>query len=216
MSARIAVVDYEMGNLRSVSSALARLGAEAVITVDPAVLSSSDGIVLPGVGAFGDAARALAERGLVPGLRAAAEAAAEGEGAPFLGVCLGLQLLFAGSEEAPDAEGLDVLPGSVKRFPAKDADGRVFKVPHVGWNSVAVEAENELTGTVAGGEYFYFVHSYYAETGRAEDTALSCDYAGVRFAAMAARGRLFASQFHPEKSQAAGLAMLRTFVEMCS
>ncbi len=216
MSARIAVIDYEMGNLRSVSSALARLGAEAVITADGAEISAASGIVLPGVGAFGDAARALDARGLMAGLRELATAASEGRGAPFLGICLGLQLLFAGSEEAPGSEGLDVLPGSVKRFPSADDSGRVVKVPHMGWNSVEVGAANELTEAVSGGEYFYFVHSYYAETGRAEDTALSCEYAGVRFAAMAARGRLFASQFHPEKSQAAGLAMLRAFVEMCS
>jgi len=216
MSTRIAIVDYEMGNLRSVSSALAHLGAEAVITADAGEAAAADGLVLPGVGAFGDAARALEERGLTAALRDMASAASEGNGRPFLGICLGLQLLFASSEEAPGVDGLGVIPGSVPRFSETDGAGTAVKVPHMGWNSVTVENANPLTAGLGAEEYFYFVHSYYSLTAEPGDTALSCEYGGVRFAAMAARGKLFATQFHPEKSQAMGLAMLRNFVEMCS
>ena len=212
---KIAIVDYEMGNLRSVSSSLTRSGACPVITAEPAEIAAADGLVLPGVGAFGDAARALAGRGLVEPLREAAAEAAAGRGKPFLGICLGLQLLFAESEEAPGIEGLDVLPGRVLRFPERSPDGAVLKVPHMGWNSVEPGPPDPLTAGLVGGEHFYFVHSYYALAGEPADAALSCEYGGVRFAAMAARGKLFASQFHPEKSQAAGLAMLERFVEMC-
>ncbi len=212
---RIAVVDYEMGNLRSVSSALAHLGAEGVITADPDEVRSADGVVLPGVGAFGDAARALEGRGLTEVLKDCAGTAAGGEGRPFLGICLGLQLLLDSSQEALDVRGLGVLPGRVLRFAERDPAGERLKVPHMGWNSVEPGAPNPLTAALSGGEHFYFVHSYYALTELPGDTALACEYGGVRFAAMAARGKLFATQFHPEKSQALGLAMLKAFVEMC-
>lgn len=210
---KIAVVDYGMGNLKSVCSALARLGAEPAVTSDAAALGRADAVLLPGVGAFGDAARALAERGLSAPVREAASSAADGSGQPFLGVCLGLQLLFAGSEEAPGESGLDALPGKVLRFPERAPGGSRVKVPHMGWNSVAVARPNAMTAGLAGGEHFYFVHSFYAAPSRAEDAALLCDYAGVRFAAMCARGRLFAVQFHPEKSQRRGLAMLSAFLK---
>jgi imidazole glycerol-phosphate synthase subunit HisH len=212
----IAVIDYEMGNLRSVSSALAHLGAEALITADPAEVSAADGVIFPGVGAFGDAARALEARGLTAALRDVALRAADGAGQPFLGICLGLQMLFAESEEAPGVEGLGVLPGKVMRFSERDADERAVKVPHMGWNQVEVANPNPLTASLSGGEHFYFVHSFYALTEDGADTALSCDYAGVKFTAMAARGKLFATQFHPEKSQAVGLGVLKSFVELCS
>jgi glutamine amidotransferase len=215
VSARIAIVDYEMGNLRSVSSALRRLGAQPVVTADPAEIARGDAVVLPGVGAFGDAAAALGARRLSDYVRAAAVEAAAGEGRPFLGICLGLQLLFAGSSEAPGVCGLDVLPGKVLRFSPYGPDGSAVKVPHMGWNSVEVAASCPLTAGLVDGEHFYFVHSFYVLTDEPGDTALSCEYAGVRFAAMAGRGRLFATQFHPEKSQAAGLELLRAFVEMC-
>jgi len=210
---RIAVIDYGMGNLRSVCAALVKLGAEAAVTADAAELARADAVELPGVGAFGDAARALAERGLFEPVRRAALAAADG-GKPFLGVCLGLQLLFAASEEAPGVAGLGVLPGEVRRFPERSPDGARLKVPHMGWNQVELARANQLTAGLAGGERFYFVHSYYAAPERAEDLALGCEYGGVRFAAMCARGNLFATQFHPEKSQARGLAMLGEFLKL--
>jgi glutamine amidotransferase len=210
---RIAVIDYGMGNLRSVCAALVRLGAQPLVTADPAELAHADAVELPGVGAFGDAARALAERGLAEPVRRAASTAADG-GKPFLGVCLGLQLLFATSEEAPGVEGLGVLPGAVRRFPERASDGARLKVPHMGWNQAEVAQPNPLTAGLSGGERFYFVHSYYAAPERAGDLALACEYGGVRFAAMCARGNLFATQFHPEKSQARGLAMLAAFLKL--
>jgi glutamine amidotransferase len=215
VKARIALVDYDMGNLRSVRSALERLGARPEVTSRAEDIATAAGGVLPGVGAFGDCARALDERGLTRAVADAARAAADGSGRPFLGICLGLQLLFAGSEEAPGVAGLDVLPGSVRRFPARAPDGAALKVPHMGWNSVEVTAPGALVSGVADGEYFYFVHSFYAVTGEAADTALACEYGGVRFAAMVARGALAATQFHPEKSQGAGLELLGAFVEAC-
>ena len=211
---RIAVIDYEMGNLRSVCAALSRLGAEPAVTADPAELGRADAVVLPGVGAFGDAARALAARELTDVVRRTAADAAAGTGRPFLGICLGLQLLFATSEEAPGVEGLGVLPGAVRRFPERAPGGSVLKVPHMGWNEVEVAFANPLTAGLSGGERFYFVHSFYAAPERKEDAALACEYGGVRFAAMAARGRLFATQFHPEKSQARGLALLGEFLKL--
>jgi glutamine amidotransferase len=195
-----------------VGAALARLGAKASVVADPAGLSAADRIILPGVGAFGDAARALSGRGLLGPVRQAAAAAADGTGRPFLGICLGLQLLFGSSAEAPGVAGLGVLPGEVPRFPATTPDGARVKVPHMGWNSVEVARPNELTAGLSGGERFYFVHSFYAAPARSEDLALACEYAGVRFAAMCARGRLFATQFHPEKSQARGLELLEAFL----
>jgi len=210
----VAVVDDGMGNLRSVSAALARLGARAAVVAEPAGLSGADRIILPGVGAFGDAARALSERGLFEPVREAAAEAARGSGRPFLGICLGLQLLFESSAEAPGVAGLGVIPGKVPRFPARTRDGLRVKVPHMGWNSVEVARPNVLTAGLSGGEHFYFVHSFYAAPARDEDLALACEYAGVRFAAMCSRGKLFATQFHPEKSQARGLAMLEAFLGM--
>ncbi|HOX05604.1 MAG TPA: imidazole glycerol phosphate synthase subunit HisH [Planctomycetota bacterium] len=211
---RVAVIDYGMGNLRSVCAALSRLGAEPAVTADPAELARADALVLPGVGAFGDAAGALSSRGLTGAVRCAAAAAADGAGRPFLGICLGLQLLFRASEEAPGVEGLGVLPGAVRRFPERSPDGAGLKVPHMGWNEVTVASAGALTAGLSGGERFYFVHSFYAAPERPGDIALACEYGGVRFAAMAARGRLFATQFHPEKSQARGLAMLGEFLKL--
>jgi glutamine amidotransferase len=212
---RVAVVDYGMGNLRSVCSALVRVGAEPSVTAEAAELEAAAGVILPGVGAFGDAATALAERGLTAAVREAAASAAAGAGRPFLGVCLGLQLLFRSSAEAPGIDGLDVVPGEVLRFPERDASGRPVKVPHMGWNGVELGAPCPLTAGLREDEHFYFVHSFYAQPADPADAALWCEYGGVRFAAAVARGRLFASQFHPEKSQAAGLALLTRFVEGC-
>ncbi|NUN93238.1 MAG: imidazole glycerol phosphate synthase subunit HisH [Verrucomicrobiae bacterium] len=198
----IALVDYGMGNLRSVEKALARVGGEVCLARDPVGLERASKIVLPGVGAFGDCARNLAAQGLLAPILAAVR-----EGKPFLGICLGYQLLFEESEESPGAKGLGIFPGRVVRFP----DGPL-KVPQIGWNRVAFSRPDcPLFRGVPDGSHFYFVHSFYPAP---RDASLACgltDYGG-RFASMVWRGTVFACQFHPEKSQAVGLCLLENFV----
>lgn len=215
MKPRIAIIDYEMGNLRSVTAALRHLGAGCEVVSEPDKLADADGLILPGVGAFGDAAQALENNGLLEPVRQAAAAAAAGGGRPFLGICLGLQLLFESSEESPGVAGLGVLPGRNARFSARLPDGTPLKIPHMGWNSVHCSGDGPPPAAVAEGEFFYFVHSYYPVPAEKPDLLLECEYGGVRFAAMAGRGRLYATQFHPEKSQAAGLRLLAAFLELC-
>ncbi len=184
----IAIVDYKAGNLTSVKNAFDALGVETVVTRDPAVIASADRVVFPGVGAAASAMANLKELGLVDAVKAAA-----GSGRPFLGICLGMQILFEHSEEDGGVDTLGILRGRVRRFP--DVPG--CKVPEIGWNSVE--------GTGAAGE-FYFVHSYYAEV--VPETNLVSEYAGVKFTAMVAKGSLWACQFHPEKSGRLGLDLL--------
>ena len=184
----IAIVDYNAGNLTSVKNAFDALGVETVVTRDPAVIASADRVVFPGVGAAASAMANLKELGLVDAVKAAA-----GSGRPFLGICLGMQILFEHSEEDGGVDTLGILRGRVRRFP--DVPG--CKVPEIGWNSVE--------GTGAAGE-FYFVHSYYAEV--VPETNLVSEYAGVKFTAMVAKGSLWACQFHPEKSGRLGLDLL--------
>jgi imidazole glycerol-phosphate synthase subunit HisH len=197
---RIALVDVCSGNLRSVERALAHVGGDVVVTSDPEVVRRADKIVVPGQGAFGVFMRGLAERGLGDVLR---DAIASGK--PYLGICLGLQVLFEHSEEG-DCAGLGVLRGNVTRLEPGDPE---LKIPHMGWNRV--RARKPIAG-IDDGAYLYFVHSYRAEP--ADDTlvALEADH-GVTFCAAVARDNLVACQFHPEKSQAVGLRLLRTFVE---
>ncbi|MBI4343389.1 MAG: imidazole glycerol phosphate synthase subunit HisH [Candidatus Omnitrophica bacterium] len=207
----IIVVDYGMGNLRSVSKALEALGAEVRVSSDPQDVVRAQKLILPGVGAFGAAMRELQARRLVVPLIAAIA-----KGAPYLGICLGLQLLFETSEEDPGVRGLGVLAGTVKRFSAP-----ALKVPHMGWNQVLRrqrtgnrgQGECPLLKSVPEGSFFYFVHSYYGEPADRSLVALETDYGG-RFAAMVWRERLYATQFHPEKSQAVGLKLLENFVEL--
>lgn len=200
---RIAVIDYGMGNLRSVTKAVAAAGGDVRIVTKPAELDSADGVVLPGVGALTDCVAALQETGMDEAVRnwIAADR-------PFLGVCLGLQALFDFSEEA-DTKGLGIFPGKVVRFrlPAE------FKVPHMGWNTVTfTQPDSPLaTGLDREGEAFYFVHSYYCVPDDSTLVLAECDY-GVKFTAAIARGKCFATQFHPEKSQAKGIAIYRNFV----
>jgi len=201
----IAVVDYGMGNLRSVQKALERVGAEAVVTSDPDLVRRADKVVLPGVGAFGAAALQIEQRGLREALTEAA-----GGGAPFLGICLGFQLLFDESEESPGTRGLGVLRGRVLRFPSGPG---CPKVPHMGWNMTRIGAGNALLAGIPDGSFFYFVHSFYAVPEDPSSVALTSEH-GVRFAAMIAGERLFGVQFHPEKSQAMGLRMLRNFAAL--
>jgi glutamine amidotransferase len=196
---RIAVVDYGMGNLRSVSKALEHVApaAEVRVTADPAEVRAADRVVFPGQGAMPDCMRELE----ASGLRGAVEEAARAK--PFLGICIGLQMLFERSEEG-DVPGLGILPGHVRRFPAdlmRDASGARLKVPHMGWNEV------EPTG-----DHYYFVHSFYVEPARMEDVMWISRYGGIRFPAAVRRGNVMGCQFHPEKSQRAGFALLRNFL----
>ena len=198
----IAIVDYGRGNLGSVEKAFVRVGVLAVVTQDPRRLDEADAVVLPGDGAFHDAMANLDRLGLTPALHRALDGTR-----PFLGICLGYQLLFSTSEEFGDGRGLDVIPGVVRRFPP----GR--KVPHMGWNRVAHGGDLRLFDSIPDGAYFYFVHSYYPEVLDAGPSGLRrawCEY-GVRFAAAVERGRIFATQFHPEKSQRWGIRLLENF-----
>jgi glutamine amidotransferase len=209
MSSRIAVVDYGMGNLRSVAKALEHVAPQAIIevTADATAIADADRVVFPGQGAMRDAMRELAARDLVPVLRDAIAAK------PFLGICLGLQALFEHSEEG-DCAGLGVLPGRVRRFaPPAEAHtgGERLKVPHMVWNSVNRSRPHPLWAGIADDSRFYFVHSYFVEPADSATAAATSAYPG-RFCCAVAQGSLFATQFHPEKSQGAGLALLRNFV----
>jgi glutamine amidotransferase len=200
----IAIIDYEMGNLRSVQKALERVGHAATITSDPAALADAKKIILPGVGAFRDAIAALRERKLVEPIRAAVRG-----GKPFLGICLGLQLLFDKSYEDGEHEGLGIVSGEVVRFSVPPE----FKVPHMGWNEVRIRRRAPIFAGIEDGAHFYFVHSYYVAPRAADVVATETDYAG-NFCSSIWLDRLFAVQFHPEKSQSAGLALLKNFAEL--
>lgn len=197
----VTIIDYGSGNLRSVQKALERIGVEARITDDPNVVAESSRLVLPGVGAFGDAIRAIRSRGLVEPILAHVRA-----DRPFLGICMGLQLLFESGSEGGHHEGLGILPGEVTRFELP----RGMKIPHMGWNQVTWRKGEATRSARPDGEHFYFVHSYVARPRDPSVIAATSDYGGD-FCAAVARGRLFATQFHPEKSQAAGMELLRTF-----
>ena len=202
MAPRIAVIDYGSGNLRSVEKALQKAGAEPVRCAEAATAAECEAIVLPGVGSFGDCARSLEERGLTGFLREWLAA-----DRPYLGICLGYQILFDSSEESPEAQGLGYWPGKVTRF--KESPER--KVPHMGWNNLSWGARDEIFAGVDDGAYAFFVHSFYPVPQDKSLVTAWCDY-GVRFAAAAARGRVHGVQFHPEKSQEVGLRILENFV----
>ena len=208
----MALVDYGMGNLRSVEKALARVGADVRIVSDAKGVLAAEAMVLPGVGAFGDCLANLQKVGLV---RATQEFIAAKR--PFLGICLGFQALFESSEEAPGVKGLAVFPGTVPRFAANlgKADGAGgLKVPHMGWNQLDIKrAACPLLKGVADGSYVYFVHSYYCKPKNASVVCAATEY-GVEFCSMLWADNVFATQFHPEKSQAVGLKMLENFVKL--
>ena len=208
----IGVVDYGMGNLRSVSKALESLGFPTTVSGDARTLSSCRGIVFPGVGAFRDCMANVVRQGLLPFLR---EYLASGR--PFLGICVGMQLLFSESEEFGRYEGVGFFAGRVVRFPGDmpAPGGGVLKVPHMGWNAVEVLADHPVLQGIPTGTYFYFVHSYYAVPGEPGIAACRTVY-GVPFAAAVGSGNRLAVQFHPEKSQAAGLRLLGNFGRLCS
>lgn len=200
-SKSIGVVDYGSGNLRSVSKALEAVGASVALVTSSAQLDPLDAVVVPGVGAFGDCAQNLRKSGLWEPLIEWLQA-----GRPYLGICLGYQLLFESSEESPGCKGLGVLPGRVVRF-----QGKRLKVPHIGWN-VLLDMRGPMFKTLSSAPYFYFVHSYFPVP--ADDAIVSarCEYGGT-FAASVSTGSLHATQFHPEKSQSAGLTLLRNFLD---
>ncbi len=208
----IAVIDSGTGNLRSVEKALAAAGGEVVVTSDPAVVRRATHVVVPGQGAFRDCLAGLKQRGLDQAVREAIAA-----GKPYLGICLGLQVLFEESEEHGPCAGLGILGGRVIRFrPARDAGGRALKVPHMGWNEVRPPAPSATGGDpiwrgLGDAAHVYFVHSYYVVPEDPSIVALTCEY-GIPFCAAVRRGNIFATQFHPEKSQRVGLALLRNFV----
>lgn len=197
----IAVIDYDAGNLRSVEKALAYLGQECEATRDFREILRADKVVLPGVGSFGDAMSQLKKYELDKVIREVAAA-----GTPFLGICLGLQLLFEGSEESDGVEGLHLLDGKILRIPKEEG----LKIPHIGWNSLTLQNSGTLFAGMTGNPYVYFVHSYYLKADDPSIVKATADY-GVKIDASVESGNLFACQFHPEKSGAAGLRILSRF-----
>ena len=200
----IAMIDYDAGNIKSVEKALQKLGADVVITKDPQVILSADKVILPGVGAFGDAMNNLKKYGLDEVIHQVVE-----KGTPFLGICLGLQLLFERSDESPEAVGLGILKGEILRIP--DAEG--LKIPHMGWNSLHLQNNGRLFQGLKENDYVYFVHSYYL---KAEDESIvkaTTNYS-VNIHASVEKDNVFACQFHPEKSSDVGLKILKNFVEL--
>ncbi|MGI6240757.1 MAG: imidazole glycerol phosphate synthase subunit HisH [Candidatus Omnitrophota bacterium] len=198
----ITIIDYGMGNLRSVSKALTHVGARCRFVVTGSQLKGSKKIILPGVGAFGDAMRELKNRNFVEPL-----ANSIAKGAKLLGVCLGLQLLFETSEEAPGIKGLGFLQGKVQRFRSARE-----KIPHMGWNNIRITGKHPLLKGIRSGDYFYYVHSFYGEPQLKKITKATSRYAGMDFAAVIGNGQIAATQFHPEKSQTTGLKLLANFM----
>ncbi len=205
----IAIIDYGMGNLRSVQKAFEKVGFEALVTSDPKVVLEAERIVLPGVGAFRDCIRNLEEGGFIEPILQVIR-----EGRPFLGICLGLQLLFTESEEFGLHRGLDVIPGRVLRFPDGMKEGsEELKVPHMGWNQLSIKRRPPALAGIPDGSNFYFVHSYYVKPDDPSVVATTTDYGGD-FCSAIWKDNIFATQFHPEKSQEKGLAILKNFGEM--
>ena len=200
----IAIIDYDAGNIRSVEKAVAALGGDTVLTNDASVIRRADHVILPGVGSFGSAMENLYRFDLVDVIRETAE-----EGKPFLGICLGLQLLFERSEESPGAEGLGILKGDVLRIP--EGEGR--KIPHMGWNSLHLQNSGRLFAGVPEGAFVYFVHSYYLCAADPSIVRATTEY-GVTIHASVEQGNVMAAQFHPEKSSSVGRQILQNFLAL--
>jgi glutamine amidotransferase len=198
----IALIDYGMGNLGSVSNALRKVGAQYEIADDPDVIGRAHGVILPGVGAFDDCVKNLTERGLDVAVKDAVRA-----GKPFLGICLGLQMLFDSSEEGGKYPGLGIIPGKVVRFT------HGLKIPQIGWNQISIKSQAPLLRGVPEGAFVYFVHSYYVVPDDPSVVATTTDY-GYEFCSSIWRDNVFASQFHPEKSQSVGLSILENFAAL--
>jgi len=203
----IGIVDYDIGNLRSVQKAFQHVGGEAAFVRTPEEISKCDALVLPGVGAFGDCVRSLAKSGMWNDVVAWAKSEK-----PFFGICVGFQMLFESSEEAPGEKGLGIFAGEVRKF----SDKHHLKIPQIGWNDVTVrQPDATLLAGISTGDFVYFVHSYCAAPKDPSIIALESTY-GDTFTAAVARGNLVATQFHPEKSQKAGLRMIKNFVELAA
>lgn len=203
----INIIDYEMGNLRSVAKAFESLGFAVRVSADPADIASADKVVLPGVGAFRDCIDQLHTGDFVEPLLAHVEA-----GKPLLGICVGMQMLFDQSSEFGRHRGLGIIPGKVVRFPAEMVEnGERLKVPHMGWNNLLIQQQSPLFKDVVDESFVYFVHSYYCEASDSNDVAASCRYGEVEFCASVWRDNIMATQFHPEKSQEVGLQIFNNF-----
>lgn len=200
-----AIIDYDAGNIKSVEKALQFLSEDVVVTRDPAQIESADKVILPGVGAFSDAMHKLEEYGLTDPIRNVIR-----KKTPFLGICLGLQLLFEESEESPGVSGLGILKGKVVRFP----EGTGCKIPQIGWNSLSLQQDTALFRGLLQDSYVYFVHSYYLQASDPQIVAATTEYAGVTVHAAVAQGNLYACQFHPEKSGGIGLQILSNFAKL--
>ena len=200
----VAIIDYDAGNLRSVEKALEALGAETVVTRDPEVIAGSSRVILPGVGSFGDAMERLDQYGLPDVIRRTVSG-----NKPFLGICLGLQLLFEESEESPGVPGLGILKGKILKIPQTEG----LKIPHMGWNSLNLKPDSRLFAGIRDQEYVYFVHSYYLKAQEESQVAATTWY-GTEIHAAVEAGNVFACQFHPEKSGDTGLRILKNFLEV--
>ncbi len=204
ITSMIAMIDYDAGNIKSVEKALHFLGQEAVVTRDAETLLSADGVILPGVGSFGDAMGKLHAYGLVNVIKQIVD-----KGTPFLGICLGQQLLFESSEETPGVEGLHILDGKIVKIPAENG----LKVPHIGWNNLKYPNKGRLFEGISENAFVYFVHSYYLQAADESIVTATCEY-GVNVHASVEKGNVFACQFHPEKSSDVGMQILRNFVKI--
>lgn len=203
----IAIIDYDAGNIKSVEKALQFLGQEVVITSDRETIMNADKAILPGVGAFGDAMNKIRERGLEEVIHDFVNT-----GKPFLGICLGLQLIFEKSEESPEATGLGLLKGTITKIPT-EVNGINQKVPQIGWNNIVVNPDSKLLSGLGENPYVYFVHSYYLKAENSDEVAATTEY-GVKIDCAVEKGNVMATQFHPEKSSEVGLKILTNFINL--
>ena len=201
----IAIIDYGAGNIQSVYKALKFIGADCKVTSDKDEILNADGAILPGVGSFGDAMDTMTKRGIKDTIIEYTKS-----GKPFLGICLGLQLLFPESEETPGVKGLDIFKGIITKIPNQN---RTLKIPHMGWNNISIKQKNGIFKGIEGEPYVYFVHSFYLKAQDKDIVAATTQY-GVEIDAAVQKGNIIATQFHPEKSGEVGLKMLKNFVEM--